>query len=32
LFDRVAPEQEVFAEALRRYFEGRSDPRTLTLL
>ena len=32
LFDRVAPEQEVFAEALRRYFDGRPDARTLALL
>jgi uncharacterized protein (DUF1810 family) len=32
LFGGVAPEQEVFAEALRVYFDGRPDPRTLALL
>jgi uncharacterized protein (DUF1810 family) len=32
LFDRVAPEQREFAEALHQYFDGRPDERTLALL
>jgi uncharacterized protein (DUF1810 family) len=32
LFDRVAPEERTFAEALRRYFGGRPDERTLSML
>lgn len=32
LFERVAPDEPVFGEALDRYFRGRRDPRTLELL
>jgi len=32
LFDRVAPRQREFAEALHHYFGGRPDERTLALL
>jgi|BarGraIncu00222A_1022003.scaffolds.fasta_scaffold47595_2 hypothetical protein len=31
-FDRVAPERKSFAEALRRYYCGRADERTLKML
>jgi uncharacterized protein (DUF1810 family) len=32
LFERVAPEQPAFAQALDRYFAGRRDPLTTALL
>jgi len=32
LFERVAPDEPAFAQALDRYFGGRRDPRTLELL
>lgn len=32
LFDRAAPDEALFAQALQRYFEGAPDPRTLALL
>jgi uncharacterized protein (DUF1810 family) len=32
LFSSVVPEQEVFAEVLGLYFDGRPDPRTVALL
>ena len=32
LFAQAAPTQPLFAEALRKYFDGAPDPRTLQLL
>ena len=32
LFDRAAPQEPIFAEALQRYFGGDPDDRTLELL
>ena len=32
LFERVAPEQPAFAQAIERYFAGERDPLTLELL
>ena len=32
LFRRAAPEEGVFAECLRKYYEGVEDPATLSLL
>ncbi len=32
LFARAAPEEEIFAEVLARYFDGRPDPATDALL
>ncbi len=32
LFTEVAPEEPLFAESLRVFYEGRSDPQTLRLL
>ncbi len=32
LFERVAPEEPVFAQALERFFDGRRDAKTLALL
>ena len=32
LFAALAPDEPVFAAALRRWFDGRGDPRTLELL
>jgi uncharacterized protein (DUF1810 family) len=32
LFHRAAPEEPVFADCLRKYYEGAEDPATLALL
>ena len=32
LFQRAAPDEPLFADALRKYFDGTPDPRTLELL
>lgn len=32
LFDQVAPEQKVFAEVLKKYFNGKVDEKTISLL
>jgi uncharacterized protein (DUF1810 family) len=32
LFNYVAPEQKVFSEVLRKYFDGEEDQRTLQIL
>jgi uncharacterized protein (DUF1810 family) len=32
LFAHAAPEQSLFAAALRKYFDGTPDPRTSQLL
>jgi uncharacterized protein (DUF1810 family) len=32
LFSRADPEQATFTDALKKFFEGRSDPKTLELI
>jgi uncharacterized protein (DUF1810 family) len=32
LFERAAPQEELFSEALGKYYGGQPDPRTLELL
>ena len=32
LFERAAPQEELFSEALSKYYGGKPDPRTLELL
>jgi uncharacterized protein (DUF1810 family) len=32
LFERAAPQEELFSEALGKYYGGKPDPRTLELL
>lgn len=32
LFERVAPQEPVFAQAIERFFGGERDPRTLAML